>query len=311
MSSYKLKLPWEQYQKLQTYADNVDTEIGGLGKVILEKGEFTITDVFLLEQEATSGECELSAEGVAVLYDELLDNDEDVDDIKMWWHSHGTMGVFFSKTDTDTMDEWPGDWIVAIVINKKKELKARFQVQKPIPMYMDLDVEIEYPVVVNIQALIDEIDLKVTKPVTAVTKYNGIPNYVAASTGWQPPERKVWNDPKHNHKSNANDYRSRYYGWDDPDDGLPTPLHRMTGSQYDQLMQEEYGETAIDVNVVEETAEEAEAFDKWFEQFQLVADKQDVVGQFELLEEAIRTGVLDQDDVQAYLTDSELAMFIQ
>lgn len=303
--NYTLKLPWEQYQKLQVYADNVDTEIGGLGKVTLDlkEGEFTITDVFLLEQEASSGECELSSEGIAVLYDELLDAGENVDDIKMWWHSHGGMGVFFSKTDTDTMDEWPGDWIIALVINKKKELKARFQVQYPIPMYMDLGIEIEYPVVVNIQELKDEILQKVTHPTTVITKYNGVPVMGGYTSGWKPPEKtNKWKDSKHFNKSNN-------YGWDDLEEDTPTSLHRMTGSEYDQLMQEEYG--VVEVAAVEETPEEAEKYNEWFARFAKASEELNLTVQFELIEEALKEGILEAEEVEAYLTDTELVMFMQ
>jgi hypothetical protein len=171
MSKYKLKVPWEHYQRLQAYTNEVDTEIGGLCRIDLEKDVFTVAEVFLLEQTASKGECELSSKGIDTLYRELLNEDKDVDNLYGWWHSHGTMDAFFSKTDTDTMDEWPGDWIVAICINKNRKVVGRLQVQKPVTLYLDLEVEIEQPTLDNIEEIKKEIKEKVTEETVSIQKW--------------------------------------------------------------------------------------------------------------------------------------------
>jgi hypothetical protein len=93
------------------------------------------------------------------------------------------MDAFFSKTDTDTMDEWPGNWIVAICINKSRKVVGRLQVQKPVTLYIDLDVEIEQPTLDNIEEIKKEIKEKVTEESLSVQKW-GYQKNKQQSYGW-------------------------------------------------------------------------------------------------------------------------------
>ncbi len=83
-------------------------EVGWLGTVSKRPdGNFMIEEVFLVEQEVTSVETELSADGCAKLVMELLEGGdpglERANKLRFWGHSHVRMGTSPSGTDERTM----------------------------------------------------------------------------------------------------------------------------------------------------------------------------------------------------------------
>lgn len=130
--------------KIRTYTDLCPTEISGLGKVIINAdGDFVITDVAIFEQEVSGVHSTLSTTALAKFQAEMVKKGESMKDWCVWWHSHADMGVFFSGTDTGTIDEsteFP--YLVSLVVNKKGQSKARVDVFKPVRMFMDLEVEV-------------------------------------------------------------------------------------------------------------------------------------------------------------------------
>ena len=166
------KYAWD---KLTAYVDNCPYEIGGLGKVTTDGENFYVSDVEIFTQKVTPAHVEMTADTLATFQVEKMRAKESLVDYKFWWHSHAKMGVFWSGTDTDTMNgstEFP--WLVSLVTNHKHELKARIDIYTPVHVHVDnVTVEVAHPI--N-QTLIDEciadIAQKVTYP-APVTSYAG------------------------------------------------------------------------------------------------------------------------------------------
>lgn len=276
--SYTLRIDWEPYQKLQAYASVAKGEIGGLGRVTIDekKGELLITEVFLIEQEASSAECELSAEGVAQLYSDLITEGKDVDDIMLWWHSHGEMKSFFSGTDDTTINEWPGDWIVGLVINKKDEIEARLQIQKPLKMFMDLEVAINYPRVVDEELVKAEVAAKVKHNTVVVTK-----STLPASYGYGQYKQSKW--------------------WMDDDDDVIVSHHRMTDAEYERIMTSDYNGTPLKEEKEIIDVEVDPDWDTWVDQWMKAEFEDNTVMKLALVEEALEKGILEPDEVDAFL----------
>lgn len=116
----------QAYKHMQLYIELARKEVGWLGTVTrLENGDFFIEETFLLEQEVTPTETELSVEGQGKLVDELLSNGEagieQVNRLRFWGHSHVRMGTTPSGTDERTMERWQAEglpWAVRGIFNK-------------------------------------------------------------------------------------------------------------------------------------------------------------------------------------------------
>jgi len=281
--SYTLRIDWEPYQKLQAYTSVAKGEIGGLGRVSIDekKGELTITEVFLIEQEASTAECELSAEGVAQLYSDLITEGKDVDDIMLWWHSHGDMKSFFSKTDDETMNEWPGHWIVGLVINKKDELEARLQIQKPLKMYMELDIAINYPRVVDDELVKAEVEAKV-KHTTYVPSKSNLPTTYNYGYG---------------------KYKQQQWWMEEEKDEPVVSHHRMTDAEYQKMMGEDIKGTPLktDEAIVDAEVEVDPDWDAWVDEWMKAEMEDNTVMKLSLIEDALDKGILEPDEVDAFL----------
>lgn len=133
MKDVKIVLSHEANQKLKYYVNSVDGEISGLGKseVVVEGEEKTIfvTDFAIFKQKCTSSFTSIEDEAIAKFIYELRQKGEDPKHWNLWWHSHNTMAVFWSVTDTQTiLDRYTLDYLVSIVTNKRGEFKARVDI---------------------------------------------------------------------------------------------------------------------------------------------------------------------------------------
>lgn len=118
--------------KMQMYVKLCNDEIGWLGRVTRERSEkldaFIVEDVYLIEQGVHGATTELSEEGMAKFFGELLQVEGGVaiaNDIKFWGHSHVNMGVFASGQDIDQLKQLAANatdgWYLGMVLNKKGE----------------------------------------------------------------------------------------------------------------------------------------------------------------------------------------------
>lgn len=128
--------------KMQGWCNAANSEVSGLFMVHLVGGIFTVYDVFLPEQMGSSGFTKIDGHATGRLYSYLRRRYglSGMADLKGWWHTHYTFGVFWSGTDDDTAQSnatLAEDWSLSIVINQKGDWLARVDVVSPIPVMVD------------------------------------------------------------------------------------------------------------------------------------------------------------------------------
>jgi hypothetical protein len=108
------------YRKFMHFVDKAPGEVSGMGAVEIVNGVPVVTDVWLVKQKNSDASTELDGNEVARLMFEHRDKD-----LRWWVHSHAEMSVFWSGTDEATIKEFgEHGWLVATVMNKKREMKS-------------------------------------------------------------------------------------------------------------------------------------------------------------------------------------------
>ncbi|HYD93183.1 MAG TPA: hypothetical protein VEB18_01855 [Candidatus Paceibacterota bacterium] len=116
----------EAYDRMYHIVDIADEEVGWLGTVErLPEGDFLIKEVFLLKQEVSPSQTELSEEGIALLYQELISTHPDgvdaANELRFWGHSHVRMGTSPSGQDNSQMGQFQENgcpWFIRGILNK-------------------------------------------------------------------------------------------------------------------------------------------------------------------------------------------------
>lgn len=131
-------------QKLHIWAGLATGEVSGFGTIEELKTKtgqiwaIKVKDVFLAEQECTSASTEIEAEDLARLVNKLEEQGLKPEDLRLWFHSHGNMGVFWSATDDKNCDALSRECnLLSIVVNKAGEMLARYDISEPFRMTMD------------------------------------------------------------------------------------------------------------------------------------------------------------------------------
>ena len=147
MKVYILKDCWDKiinYAKAAYHGEKC--EIGGMSVVTQDKdGDWWIEDPQIMNQEIASTTCDLDKEDLAKYYTQMAVKYKDNDFRFCWWHSHHTMGAFWSGTDLSSIDEYgegESDLSFALVVNLKEEYKCRISVWKPLEVHQDVELEI-------------------------------------------------------------------------------------------------------------------------------------------------------------------------
>jgi hypothetical protein len=144
----KIVLGKEVYDQIMYYVKKTNFEISGLGAVEIIDKIPTVTKIYLLDQENSHAETEMSGESIAkLMYEHEISGHPGA--LKFWWHSHVNMGVFWSGTDTRTMDELTKyGWFIHGVFNKKNEYKLAYTTNEPFELTIDdIEMEIDYALV--------------------------------------------------------------------------------------------------------------------------------------------------------------------
>lgn len=119
------------FQKLKLYIELCPAEISGLGVVEPSGDQFIVTDVFILPQRVTASDTELNPEHLCDFLSHYIAQGRDPASLRVWWHSHGENDLYWSVTDHDTIEAFPGEYIISIVGNKKGEFLCRLDVSSP------------------------------------------------------------------------------------------------------------------------------------------------------------------------------------
>ena len=108
-------------------------------------GDWWIEDPQIMNQEIGATTCDLDKEDLAKYYTQMAVKYKDTNFRFCWWHSHHTMGAFWSGTDLSSIDEYgegESDLSFALVVNLKEEYKCRISVWKPLQVHQDVELEI-------------------------------------------------------------------------------------------------------------------------------------------------------------------------
>lgn len=134
--------------KLKYFVDLTPGEISGLGKTRIKDEEIIVEDIIIFEQTCTSASTIIEDGAQAKFLFELMKKEEDPSNWNLWWHSHASMGVFWSTTDDATIkDHREQTHIISLVTNKKGEFKARLDIfpkdESPFSKFLFHTVDLE------------------------------------------------------------------------------------------------------------------------------------------------------------------------
>ena len=134
---------------------------------------YELFDPVILKQENTGTTTEL--DGEAIRDYQIKAGMKHGTDIKFcWWHSHHTMGAFWSGTDQNEIDAWENDsWSLALVVNLFQEYKLNVSVWQPIQYSEDVSLEIIRPVPKITKKQLKDYDELCSNKVSAVSTYSG------------------------------------------------------------------------------------------------------------------------------------------
>ena len=141
---------WYKLQGWATLAYDEDkNEISGLMTAVpQEDGRILVSDVEILKQENTGSNTELDGDSVSAYMMKYGMKYNNPDMKFVWWHSHHTMGAFWSGTDIKEIEAWKNNsYSLALVINLKEEYLFRISFWKthglPMEKHIDTTLTIE------------------------------------------------------------------------------------------------------------------------------------------------------------------------
>jgi hypothetical protein len=145
----KVYIDAQAKEKISHYVALAQGEVSGLGLVSEVRDDegnltgFMVDDIYLLKQRSAAATTELDDSAVAALLTEIDERGEDIGAVRLWWHSHGDLAVFWSSTDEECAQGLANSrYFVSIVVNKAGNIKCRIDIYSPIRLVLD-DVPVE------------------------------------------------------------------------------------------------------------------------------------------------------------------------
>lgn len=168
----------KDYNTIINYAtaayESMKAEIGGMSICYQDQdGDWVVTDPVILKQKVTGGTCDLDQEALADYYCKAAKKHGKKNFRFCWWHSHHTMGVFWSSTDIKGINEYSdGDLSFALVVNLKRENKFRASMWKPVIMHEDTTLSILEDKGSSVpKKILEEVEELCAKPVHTYTTW--------------------------------------------------------------------------------------------------------------------------------------------
>lgn len=127
----RLRIPLEVWLKMMAFIVNCQVEINGFGFVSQQRDVIHVDDVFILEQSADAASVETDPQSLSRFVYEMVRNGGDPGRIRFQWHSHVDMAPFWSPTDQSNIEDWPGEWLVSLVANRRGEYLCRIDTYEP------------------------------------------------------------------------------------------------------------------------------------------------------------------------------------
>ena len=127
----------EAAEKLRLYVLCCPFEISGLGEVEIQPDRFLVRDVFLLKQRCYHTYTELLPDYLARFLISFVEQGRDPSRLKLWWHSHAGMEVFWSPIDDYTARGFQNDFMLSFVTNKAGVQRCRLDIYQPLKLTID------------------------------------------------------------------------------------------------------------------------------------------------------------------------------
>ena len=127
----RLRATPQAWEQLALYILLAPGEVGGLASIAADGADFVITAVHLIDQRATDVDNELDPAAVSRFLIDVLQQGGDPGALRLWWHSHGREGVFWSADDTRTIDRFGGEWLISLIGNHAGKFLARLDRFEP------------------------------------------------------------------------------------------------------------------------------------------------------------------------------------
>ena len=111
-----------------------------------KEGRFKLSNVEILKQENGGTSTELDADAVAAYKIKYAMKYQTKHMKYVWWHSHHTMGAFWSGTDENEIDAWKNSsFSLALVVNLREEYVFRVSIWNAngIPLEQHIDTSLE------------------------------------------------------------------------------------------------------------------------------------------------------------------------
>ena len=119
-------------------------EIGWLGRVHRTGSDFVCDELYIPEQEVHGTTTEITPEGLDKLANELMEsgNSEDINNLKLWGHSHVNMGVSPSGQDDSQLRDFMGDsdFFIRMIMNKRGKYKVDIYLNDVDLVYENVDM---------------------------------------------------------------------------------------------------------------------------------------------------------------------------
>ncbi|MBI2903284.1 MAG: hypothetical protein HYY12_06830 [Candidatus Methylomirabilis oxyfera] len=119
------------FHRLKLLLKLCPAEIAGLGYVTPHPKGFLIQDLFVLPQRVTDSDAELDPEALCCFLGRFVGDGGDPSSLQLWWHSHVDGEVYWSETDLETIERFPGNRVISIVGNQRGELLCRLDLFTP------------------------------------------------------------------------------------------------------------------------------------------------------------------------------------
>lgn len=143
-------------QKLFLFAEMHHEELSGIGSVdIVEEvrsmkekiSQITIKEIFAVESFNTTAHTD-ATDGLATYFLGLVEKGKSTEHLKVWFHSHHSMGPFWSWEDHDTAYNFDNeDFMISIVIGTNQQLRARIDIYNPLRITIDnVPIKLKSPI---------------------------------------------------------------------------------------------------------------------------------------------------------------------
>jgi len=151
----KILIPRSVKNKIDDYINLTNAEISGLGDVEkVQDGVFRIKEVYLYKQTCTGGSTSIENTAVHDFIVDRLAIGGSVENVKFWWHSHYTMGVFWSGQDENAIQNIENDYLISMVQNHRGDIKTRIDLFQPFRTTIhDVAVEIEEDTISSLDSI--------------------------------------------------------------------------------------------------------------------------------------------------------------